>query len=170
MRALKWRTSPTEHANTSTTRCVFSGQKHGRVTRPKGGEQSAVMACSTATAASSFHTHTHRVPTAERRLSHPGSQGRRPLSSSHRHKADTNVTLWKIITNKRTADCKQLAPLSGLSLVISLNPGRGQDHGEGRGGRRGEVGVRRWRCGWWEGPYHVWKEEITRRTWQPRCT
>lgn len=62
--------------------------------------------------------------------SQPASQPAGPPSSllSHRHKADTNVTLWKIITNKRTADCKQLAPLSGLSLVISLNPGRGQDH------------------------------------------
>lgn len=63
---------------------------------------------------------------------------------SHRHEADTNVTLWKIITNKRTADCKQLAPLSGLSLVISLNPGRGRDQRAqaGRGGRRGEGGGR----------------------------
>lgn len=48
------------------------------------------------------------------------------------------MTLWKIITNKRTADCKQLAPLSGLSLVISLNPRRGQGHRDG-----GEVAVGR---------------------------
>lgn len=60
--------------------------------------------------------------------------GCRPSLLSHRHKADTNVTLWKIITNKRTADCKQLAPLSGLSLVISLNPGREQDHWKEEGG------------------------------------
>lgn len=58
---------------------------------------------------------------------------------SHRHEADTNVTLWKIITNKRTADCKQLAPLSGLSLVISLNPGRGRDQ-RAQAGRGGEEG------------------------------
>ncbi|KAA8589602.1 hypothetical protein FQN60_012967, partial [Etheostoma spectabile] len=81
------------------------------------------------------HHHTaHPLPSSPS-SPHPSSQpGPPPSLLSHRHKADTNVTLWKIITNKRTADCKQLAPLSGLSLVISLNPGRGQDHRAGGGG------------------------------------
>lgn len=98
-----------------------------------------------------LHTYTHintTLPTIKHHtisspfalcLTHPASRHPRLSILSHRHEADTNVTLWKIITNKRTADCKQLAPLSGLSLVISLNPGRGQDHQEGGG------------SGWWGG-------------------
>lgn len=91
------------------------------------------------------HIYTHKHDAARHQTSHPFPSRRSPPHPSsqpgppssllsHRHEADTNVTLWKIITNKRTADCKQLAPLSGLSLVISLNPGRGQDHREGCGG------------------------------------